>query len=99
MGLDRGLGFRGGGLEFFELHLQLVEQLAATFRGGTEALALQLGDQHSSFRCATIASAPAARASDSCRAARSASSAAFSASISSGRESTVLTPAENHIAP
>ena len=37
-----------------------------------------------SLRCATIASAPAARASDSRRAARSASSAAFSALMSLG---------------
>ena len=44
----------------------------------------------SSFRCATIASAPEARASNSRRAARSASSAAFSASMSSGRLSEVV---------
>ena len=50
MRLDRSLGFRRGGLEFLELHLQLVEQLAATFRGGAEALALQLSDQQLQMR-------------------------------------------------
>jgi len=53
-----------------------------------------------SFRCVTIASAPAARASHSRRAARSASNAAFSASMSSGSVSVAsLTPESNHTPP
>jgi hypothetical protein len=45
----------------------------------------------SSFRCATIASAPEAQASACCRAARSATSAAFRVSISSRISSGVVT--------
>ena len=74
-----------GRFEFLELHLQLVEQLAATFRRGAEPIALHLGDQQ--LRCATIASAPEARASNSRRAA---SSAALSALMSSGSVSEVV---------
>src|SRR4051794_13855799 len=40
---------RGARLELLELQLQLVEQLAA-FRGGTEALAPQLGDEQLQLR-------------------------------------------------
>jgi len=47
----------------------------------------------SSFRCATIASAPDALASACWRAVRSVTSAAFSASISSGRGSGIVTTA------
>ena len=39
-----------GGLEFLELHLQLVEQLAATLRRGAEPVALHLGDQQLQVR-------------------------------------------------
>ena len=47
---DRRLSDGGLGLQVLELHLQLVEQFAATFRGGTEAVALQLGDQQLQVR-------------------------------------------------
>jgi hypothetical protein len=54
----------------------------------------------SSFRWATIASAPAARASNSHRAVRSASSAAFSALMSSGSVcNAVFTSESEHIRP
>ena len=39
-----------GGLEFLELHLQLVEQLAAALGGGAEAVTLHLGDQQLQMR-------------------------------------------------
>ena len=39
-----------GRFEFLELHLQLVEQLAATFRRGAEPIALHLGDQQLQMR-------------------------------------------------
>ena len=51
--LCRGGGcilFGGLGLEFLELHLQLVEQFAAALGGGAEAIALQLGDQQLEVR-------------------------------------------------
>jgi hypothetical protein len=44
------LVFSGGGLEFLELHLQLVQQLSATLGGGTEAIAFHLGDQQLQVR-------------------------------------------------
>jgi hypothetical protein len=34
-----------GGLEFFELHLQLVEQFATALGRGAETVALHFGDQ------------------------------------------------------
>jgi hypothetical protein len=37
-------------LEFLELHLQLVEQLATTFRRGAEPIALHLGNQQLQMR-------------------------------------------------
>jgi hypothetical protein len=40
-----GLGFGSGGLQIFELQLQLVEHFRAPFCGDTELLSLQLGDQ------------------------------------------------------
>jgi hypothetical protein len=55
----RVLGYRGGGsdfilgrggLEFLKLHLQLVEQLAATLCRGTEPITLHLGDQQLQMR-------------------------------------------------
>ena len=55
----RGVGCGGGGrdfilgrggLEFLELHLQLIEQLAATLRRGAEPIALHLGDQQLQMR-------------------------------------------------
>ena len=46
-----GLGILAGGrLEFLELHLQLVEQLAAALGGGAEEIALHLGNQQLEMR-------------------------------------------------
>ena len=39
-----------GGLEFLELHLQLVEQLAAAFGRSAEAVTLHFGDQQLQMR-------------------------------------------------
>ena len=39
-----------GGLEFLELHLQLIEQLAAALGRGTETIALHFGDQQFEMR-------------------------------------------------
>ena len=39
-----------GGLEFLELHLQLIEQLAAAFGRGAETIALHFGDQQLQMR-------------------------------------------------
>ena len=39
-----------GGLEFLELHLQLVEQFAAAFGRGAETVALHFGDQQLEMR-------------------------------------------------
>ena len=44
----RSLGRRG--LEFLELQLQLVKQLAAAFGGGAEAVVPHLGDQQLQMR-------------------------------------------------
>ena len=40
----------GGGLEFLELHLQLVEQFAATLGRGAEPIALHSGDHQLEMR-------------------------------------------------
>jgi hypothetical protein len=66
-------------LEFLELHLQLIEQLAATFRRGAEPIALLLAI--SSFRCAGLETRAVPHVPPA---------AAFSASMSSGRVSEVL---------
>ena len=42
--------FGRGGLEFLELHLQLVEQLAAAFGRGAKAVTLHFGDQQLQVR-------------------------------------------------
>jgi hypothetical protein len=42
--------FGRGGLEFLELHLQLIEQLAAAFGRGAKAVALHFGDQQIQMR-------------------------------------------------
>ena len=93
-----GLIFCGGGLHLLELHLELVEEFAAALGRGVEPVALEFGDEQLQVR--TIASAPAIRASRSRRVARSVSSAAFSASTSSGsRSDASLTSESDHMRP
>jgi hypothetical protein len=50
IGRSRRFVLRGGSLGFLELHLQLIEQLAAALRGRIEAITLQLGNQQLEMR-------------------------------------------------
>ena len=50
LGRSGGLVLGDGGLELLELHLHLVEQLAAAFGGGAEAIAVEPGDHQLQMR-------------------------------------------------
>src|SRR5215472_9580691 len=88
LGLGSEFVFCRARLQLLKLQLKLVEQLAAAGSAdGPKRSRRNLA--MTSLRCATIASAPVARASASWRAWRSATSAAVSALIPSGRTSAV----------